>query len=388
MSSCGGYGTQDLDTGNQITARNIAFDDELIQSGCASVQCVLDNLTITTTEHAADMGNPHEVNIDQIPHILDNHTDVDTGAALNGQVLTYDGTLWHPTNPVTGVTDHLLLTNIGVNDHNQIDAHIGATNNPHVVTAAQAGAEPENANIQAHIATLAGNPHQVDYSEVLNTPPVLNTGFKNVLINGDFRINQRGVDISNDWAGVADGDYGADRWFASTGGVNIRQIVEKENVVQGEPYTLSWEGGGNGQYASIGFGPSPVVGSMVIDDLDFNVTVPKTATNIQLERGTVATPFEVRNIQQELAMCQRFYWAPIYTWHVYAGTTTNVGNVSINLIYPTEMRAPPGITLTDEIGINVEIEAAAGAALIRGSTGAAGDNIRYQFADLVLNAEL
>ncbi len=31
-------------------------------------------------------------------------------------------------------------------------------------------------------------------------------------------------------------------------------------------------------------------------------------TGLQVERGTVATPFEYRNYQQELAMCQRYYW--------------------------------------------------------------------------------
>lgn len=31
-------------------------------------------------------------------------------------------------------------------------------------------------------------------------------------------------------------------------------------------------------------------------------------TGVQLERGTVATPFEYRNYQQELAMCQRYYY--------------------------------------------------------------------------------
>ena len=48
---------------------------------------------------------------------------------INGQVLTYDGlnTEWISSNPVTGVTDHLLLSNIGANNHAQIDSHIADT---------------------------------------------------------------------------------------------------------------------------------------------------------------------------------------------------------------------------------------------------------------------
>lgn len=62
---------------------------------------------------------------------------------LDGQVLTkqsgtdYDSD-WE--TPATGVTDHLLLSNIGVNTHAQIDTHIASTANPHGVTAAQVGA--------------------------------------------------------------------------------------------------------------------------------------------------------------------------------------------------------------------------------------------------------
>ena len=54
-------------------------------------------------------------------------SDVDlTGlpAPINGQVLTYDGTNWVHDTPVTGVTDHTALSNIGTNTHAQIDSHI------------------------------------------------------------------------------------------------------------------------------------------------------------------------------------------------------------------------------------------------------------------------
>jgi hypothetical protein len=47
-----------------------------------------------------------------------------------------------------------------------IQAHLIDTMNPHGTTAGQVGAEPANANIQGHIATTTGNPHNVTLSEV------------------------------------------------------------------------------------------------------------------------------------------------------------------------------------------------------------------------------
>jgi hypothetical protein len=53
-------------------------------------------------------------------------------------------------------------------------------------------------------------------------------------------------------------------------------------------------------------------------------------TGVQLERGTIATPFEYRNYQQELAMCQR-YFQKTYKTDVALGTTgANTGYVEWN----------------------------------------------------------
>ena len=45
-----------------------------------------------------------------------------------------------------------------------------STSNPHNVTAAQAGAEPANANIQGHISQTTGNPHAVTCGQIGAVP--------------------------------------------------------------------------------------------------------------------------------------------------------------------------------------------------------------------------
>lgn len=51
-------------------------------------------------------------------------------------------------------------------DMTTIEGHLNSSANPHAVTAAQAGAEPVNANIQTHIADVTTNPHAVSAAQV------------------------------------------------------------------------------------------------------------------------------------------------------------------------------------------------------------------------------
>ena len=62
-------------------------------------------------------------------HTLDNLTDVVIGGSplLTGHTLTYDGANWINQTPASGITNHLLLSNIGTNTHAQIDTHISDT---------------------------------------------------------------------------------------------------------------------------------------------------------------------------------------------------------------------------------------------------------------------
>jgi hypothetical protein len=115
-------------------------------------------------------------------------------------------------------------------------------------------------------------------------------GFRNVIINGNLRINQRGVTI----AAAAVGKYGPDRW-KKVDASHMTQIVEDVNFIHGATYTLSGTGVTTQQLTA------PASGHWTLPK------IPITATNIQLEIGTVATPFEHQPQQIARDLCRRYY---------------------------------------------------------------------------------
>jgi hypothetical protein len=159
-------------------------------------------------------------------------------------------------------------------------------------------------------ANAAGNAGQIliGATPVVSLPVASGIPFmKNILINGNLAINQRGVTI----AAAANGAYGPDRW-KKVDASNMTQIVEAGNFQPATVYTLSGIGVTTQQITS------PASGNWTIPN------VPITATNIQLEEGEVATPFEMRNVGFELSLCQRYYEAS-YDLGVPAGTLNAVG---------------------------------------------------------------
>lgn len=200
------------------------------------------------------------------------------------------------------------------------------------------------------------------------------SGLGNLLINGNFAINQRGYVSGAATSGA--NQYTLDRWRVVTSGQNltfsasgngnqitapaggVEQVVEALNV-EGGTYVLNWTGTAT----------ATVNGVARTKGENFTLTANATATvrfiggtvsRAQLELGTTPTPFEMRQIENELALCQRYYVSMtglLRTQYAAATLTTNLSSVE----FPVTMRASPTVTLANAAYTN-------GSALSAGST--------------------
>ena len=148
------------------------------------------------------------------------------------------------------------------------------------------------------------------------------SGFRNVIINGNFQVNQRAY-VSG--AAVGTNLYGHDRWkmaasadtyaFSTSQNVTtvtipagkvLRQVIEGVELQSGT-YTLSWEGTAQGKIGAGVYGASGITGTVVGGTnliIEFGLG---TVSKVQFEFGSVATPFENRPSSVELLLGYRYY---------------------------------------------------------------------------------
>jgi hypothetical protein len=197
----------------------------------------------------------------------------------------------------------------------------------------------------------------------LNGGPL--AGFRNVIINGNPTINQRGYVSGAATSGA--NQYTLDRWRVVTSGQNIswtdsanvrtvtapaggcEQVVEGLSIISGT-YTLNWTGTAT----------ATVDGSAVAKGGNVTLTGGTDATVkfssgtfslVQLEPGSVVTPFEQRPIGTELALCQRYYESGDI---ILVPTVSGTAQI---LSFATRKRSTPTITLVAGAGSGATLAA-------------------------------
>ena len=237
---------------------------------------------------------------------------------------------------------------------------------------------------------------------------LIGVGRRNLIINGDFYVSQRGDYTSA--TTITNGTYYLDRCISYAGNVGgtvqdmggsikhtatnstigylgLEQRIEDYSRLGGETITVSAEVKSNHSSAQImiydsayrdgvhhsgGGGWEKLTHTFTVNTslsrlwiqvwiADFANSLNATITsgdyievrNLQVERGKVATPFEHRSYGEELALCQRYFQRlgnnDGSNTHLMVGSAeaTNVYVVSRSLL--TTMRAVPTISLGNAV---------------------------------------
>jgi hypothetical protein len=233
---------------------------------------------------------------------------------------------------------------------------------------------------------------------------------RNILINGNFLINQR-VYVSG--TATASGTYMHDRWKSTTTSSNytftqgtpdttitiaagtIAQIVENVNVAGGI-YTLSWTGTAtariaiNGASTSGSYAASPITTSSATAGQQITVEFSTgTLGLVQLEPGTKASIYERQIYSDQLAQCQRYFqtvggvnsasWA--------ATQLSGSSNSTAYITFSVTMRVAPTLTVIGT-GFNAQDNSLGpSTATISSNTAAPfGSYLAYSHSTLTSNA--
>lgn len=222
----------------------------------------------------------------------------------------------------------------------------------------------------------------------------------NLLINPDFKINQRGqAEYNND-------GYTVDRWI-QFGGKYTTSTKTLASKGAESSFTQKLENTEGGQF-TISVKVNSIAGTVILfhkDERDnrditlreginvFTFTCTKLnaigfilAQNssvqldyIKLEQGLIATPFVAPNQAEELIKCQRYYAKTVGELRAFSNANTFFG-VTVNL--PTTMRTKPTIKTNNIYSNNVssvdtEIKNDNSAVFVSGTSKNQGSTVIY-----------
>ena len=202
---------------------------------------------------------------------------------------------------------------------------------------------------------------------------------RNYLINGCFRVNQRGAS-----GGVSSGGYLWDRWYVNNGTTMSVNSTTKVVTLNGTMLQHIEDPGLANQQVTISLEDPSVNVTIAVGAYDWSsnvsgvitagsgrrsvtLTVPAGAAghvqvrvttassgtfkNIQLERGIVATPFEWRSLGAEELLCFRYYYFG-RGYHIWPAPNSTFAD-SYRCQFPTRMRATPTCAFNFSFASNV-----------------------------------
>lgn len=205
----------------------------------------------------------------------------------------------------------------------------------------------------------------LDQVQVANLNGGQLAGMRNLLINGNPLINQRG------WTSGAStssaNQYTLDRWRVVTSGQSIswtdsenvrtvtapsggvEQVVEGENILSGV-HVLSWTGTATATVngSSVSNGGQVTLTGGTDATVRFSSGTFKLA---QLEPGSIPTPFENRGFTMELFLCSRYFQRAYANTRFYAGAGGRIGETPVT--FAVRMRTTPTVTIDTGTRINV-----------------------------------
>lgn len=192
--------------------------------------------------------------------------------------------------------------------------------------------------------------------------PAIALAGRNRIINGEGRVNQR--NYVSGTATIAANQYTLDRWRVVTLGQSLtftgttsartmtapaggaEQVIEAANI-EGDTYVVNW----TGTATCTVNGVSRAKGASFTLPANTDATVRFTGgtfTDVQLELGATATPYEWLPFGDELSRCQRYYCITVFNVRFDAAGVSRIQESAI--YWPVQMRATP-VTALDTTGV-------------------------------------